>query len=111
MFLQLLRSKIDIKDINIENAKAVARWIKRQFPEVTVYIIGSVLRPDLIHSGSDIDIIIKGIDGVGFDTLIKKIHHEFPSLRIDIRRMEELDSYTQQKIIKKAIIFKSENDI
>ena len=101
MFLQLLK-KENISDINIETAKAIARWIKKCHPTVTVYITGSVLKPNLIHIGSDIDIAIRGIKEDDYVSLIKDVYHQFPSLKVDMRRMDELDSYIQQKIIDKG---------
>ena len=103
MFLYLIKGQINIDDINIETAKTIARWIKERHPAVMIlYIIGSVLRPDLIHSGSDIDIVIRGIKEADYEVLIKNVYHKFSPLRVDIRRMEELDSYMKQKILAKG---------
>jgi len=98
MLLHLIRDRRDIKDINLTNAVTVARWIKEKHPAVSVYITGSVLKPRLIHPGSDIDLVVEGIKEMEYDALIKDIHHKFPFLKVDIRRMEEMDSYMKQKI-------------
>ena len=102
MFLYLIKGQINIDDINIETAKTIARWIKKRHPAVTIYITGSVLRPDLIHPGSDIDIVIRGIKEEDYEALIKNVYHKFSSLRVDIRRIEELDSYIKQKVLTKG---------
>lgn len=102
MFLQLIKSQKNIDMVNMETALCIARWIKKEFPLATVYIFGSVLRPDLIHPGSDIDIVIKGLTDADYRTLIKVVSDKYSSLKVDIRKFEEFDSYMKQKIIKKG---------
>ena len=96
MFFKLMKDTYT-DTINIETAKTIGQWIKDQYPNVTLYIIGSVLNAGLIHRGSDIDFVIYGIDEITYEELMKKTREHFPDIKVDIRRMEEMDAYTQQK--------------
>ena len=97
MFFELIKGNEYKDTINFETAKTIARWIKEHYPNVSLYIVGSVLKPDMIHPGSDIDFVIHEVDEIAYEELIKKIRQYFPGINVDIRRMEELDVYTQQK--------------
>jgi predicted nucleotidyltransferase len=111
MFLELIKSQKYTDTITLENALHVAMWIEKEFPQVTVYIHGSVLRPELVHPGSDIDIVIKGLSDRDYSTLIKATLKRFSFLKVDIRRYEELDAYMRQKIEDKGCRVKNEKDV
>lgn len=98
MFLELIKGQKYTDTITLENAIHIAKWIEKEFPMATVYIHGSVLRPELIHPGSDIDIVVKGLSDSDYSTLVKATLKKFSSLKVDVRRFEELDAYMRQKI-------------
>ena len=104
MFLQVIKSERNVEDINIKNAKRIAQTIKKLYPVATIYITGSVLKPHLVHPGSDIDIVTMNIEEKNYEALIKHIRLKFPSLNADIRRMEELDSYLKHKVMNKGYL-------
>jgi len=111
VFLQLLKGQENIDAINMETALDIARWIKMNFPSATAYIFGSVLKPELVHPGSDIDIVIKGLSDVDYCVLIKAVSKKFGSLKVDIRRFEEFDSYMRQKIADKGYKVKDGKEV
>lgn len=111
MFLQLLKGQENIDAINMETALDIARWIKTNFPSATPYIFGSVLKPELVHPGSDIDLVIKGLSERDYPALIKAVSKKFGSLKVDIRRFEELDSYMRQKIADKGYMVKDGKEV
>jgi predicted nucleotidyltransferase len=111
MFLELIKSQNYTDTVILENAVHVARWIEKEFPQVTVYIHGSVLKPELVHPGSDIDIAIKGLSDRDCSILIKTVSKKFGSLKVDIRRFEEFDSYMRQKIADKGYKVKDGKEV
>lgn len=111
VFLQLLKGKENIDAINIETALDIVRWIKERFPSATPYIFGSILKPELVHPGSDIDIVIEGLSDVDYCVLIKAVSKKFSSLKVDIRRFEEFDSYMRQKIADKGYKVKDGKEV
>ena len=108
MFLELIKSQNYTDTVTLENALHVAQWIEKEFPQVTVYIHGSVLRPELVHPGSDIDIAVKGLHDGDCSVLRKSVSKRFGFLKVDIRRFEELDAYMKQKIEDKGYRVRNE---
>ncbi len=103
MLLNLIKDEQNSSQINLETAKLISTRIKRLYPNITIYIIGSVLKPRTVHPGSDIDLITKGLNEEEHSFLIRNIFTEFPSLKIDIRRMEDLDEYLTQKLLTESL--------
>ncbi len=111
MFLELIKSQNYTDTITLENAIRVARWIEKEFPQGTAYIHGSVLKPELVHSGSDIDIVVKGLSDSDYSILMKAALKRFNFLKVDIRRFEELDAYMRQKIEDRGYRVRNEKDV
>lgn len=81
-----------------EVARTAARLLKDEFSAGQVAVFGSLLRPELFHSGSDIDLAVWGLDQRLYFRALARLLDIDPSFSIDLVEFELASPRLQKHI-------------
>ena len=91
------------RDLAIEKAKSVARFLKEQYNVKETILFGSLIwRPNFLWRGTDIDLLVKGLTNANyFEALadISEISHPF---HVDLIPFEKAGTLIKNRILKEG---------
>ena len=87
----------------LQEAKQLSILLAKQFPYERAYLFGSVLKRGRFTRHSDIDIVIKGLNGALFLKAYAFLLGEsnFP---LDLKPWELLDEHTRKKLEEEGVV-------
>jgi predicted nucleotidyltransferase len=73
-----------------EFAHACARRLVQDFGASKVYLFGSLLREDVVHARSDIDLAVEGLEGTRYFEALSAVWKHLPAgIELDLVLLEE----------------------
>jgi len=87
----------------LQEAKKLSMVLAKHFPYESAYLFGSILKKGRFTRHSDIDIVIKGLDGTLFLKAYAFLLGE-SSFPIDLKPWELLDEHTRQKLEEEGVV-------
>jgi predicted nucleotidyltransferase len=73
-----------------ELAQACARRLVQDFGARKVYLFGSLLREDVVHARSDIDLAVEGLEGTRYFEALSAVWKHLPAgIELDLVLLEE----------------------
>ena len=88
----------------IEKAKLVAKTLKKKYKVKEVILFGSLIwRPDFLWRGTDIDLLVKGLDGDRYFEILADISTISHPFNIDLVPFDKAWPSVKKKAIKEGL--------
>ena len=92
------------RDLAIEKAKAVAKTLKEKYKVKEVILFGSLIwRPDFLWRGTDIDLIVKGIDNERYFEILADISAISHPFHVDLVPFEKAWTSVKKRALKEGL--------
>ena len=92
------------RDLAIEKAKAVAKTLKEKYKVKEVILFGSLIwRPDFLWRGTDIDLIVKGIDNERYFEILADISAISHPFHVDLVPFEKAWASVKKRALKEGL--------
>lgn len=92
------------RDLAIEKAKLVAKTLKKKYRVKEVILFGSLIwRPDFLWRGTDIDLLVKGLDDDRYFEILADISNISHPFNIDLVPFDKAWPSVKKKAIKEGL--------
>ena len=92
------------RDLAIKKAKRVAKMLKSKYGVKEVILFGSLIwRPDFLWSGTDIDLMVKGLDDERYYEILADISSVSHPIHIDLIPFEKAWPSVRKRAIKEGL--------
>ncbi len=92
------------RDLAIKRATEVAKILKEKYKAKEVILFGSLIwRPDFIWSGTDIDLLVKGIDDERYFEILAEISAISLPFHVDLIPFEKAWPSIKERALKEGL--------
>jgi predicted nucleotidyltransferase len=88
----------------IRKAKKVAQALKKKYGVEEVYLFGSLVwRPDFLWAGSDIDLLVKGLEDEEYFEILADISNLSHPFRVDLIPYQNAWPSVKKRVLKEGV--------
>jgi predicted nucleotidyltransferase len=92
------------RDLAIEKAKVVAKTLKEKYKVKEVILFGSLVwRPDFLWRGTDIDLLVKGIDDERYFEILADISVISHPFHVDLIPFEKAWPSVKKRVVEEGL--------
>ena len=92
------------RDLAIEKARMVAKTLKEKYNVKEVILFGSLIwRPDFLWAGTDIDLLVKGLEGERYFEILAEISEISRPFHVDLIPFEKAWPSIKKRALKEGV--------